>query len=199
MTLNYPRQMTGEDYVKATLPAVTKLYEAINSELERLEFAKVAYGKLLTIQDQEFSRHELNDDSDEIKLMHTHAQLQETRMTLAILDHSVEALAGAILQIAKQGISMLLEGKTRFESGPLIGGQHLSAIIWHARNQAMHWEEGLPTNKQTMACFQLLAEEVGEEFDLSTSDRNCALGIMQLLGCHGPSDYTTIMGRIVPK
>ena len=179
--MNFRIKMTGEDYVKATLPAITRLYDAIDAELERLEIAKVAYGKLLAIQDQEFSWHEMNDYSDEIKLMHTHAQLQETRMNLAILDHSVEALAGAILQIAKQGISMLLEGKTRFESGPLIGGQHLTAIIWHARNQAMHWEEGLPTNKQTLACFQLLAEEFGEEFDLSTSEKNCAFKILLLI------------------
>lgn len=189
--------MTGEDYVNATLPAVTKLYEAINSELERLETAKVTNGKLLTMEGQEFSWHELNDDSDEIKLMHAYAQLQETRMTLAILDHSVEALAAAILQIAKQGISMLLEDKAQFESGPLIGGQHLSGIIWHARNQAMHWEEGIPSNKHTLVCFNALSNEFGEEFDLSTCDKNCALNVLTLIGWLDESQYEASMYAIL--
>ena len=69
---------------------------------------------------------------------------------------SVAALSGSLLQYGKQGIS-LHYGKKRTEcpDGRTVYGIPLSEVIWQARNQALHWEDG-SFHEPTTKCRSIL-------------------------------------------
>ena len=68
-------------------------------------------------------------------------------------EYSTAVMAGAVLQIAKQGLSLVLGGKPTPPLGRQIRGVHVSDIIWASRNQALHFEEG-EFNQHTYAVFE---------------------------------------------
>jgi hypothetical protein len=68
------------------------------------------------------------------------------------------SLASAILQIAKQGISAVHGGLDAAPAGREIHGVQIKDLIWQARNQAMHWEEGKP-HKGVVECFDKLSQK----------------------------------------
>lgn len=56
--------------------------------------------------------------------------------------HAVQALAGAILQIAKQGVSLVHGNLSVSPSGRSVGSLALRDVIWQSRNRSMHYETG---------------------------------------------------------
>ena len=76
---------------------------------------------------------------------------------------SVRALAGSILQIAKQGIVVKHGSLSNCPSGRDIGQEVLKNVIWQARNQAMQWEEN-SFNDAVTACFCGLERSFGNQF-----------------------------------
>src|SRR5262249_51212098 len=76
---------------------------------------------------------------------------------------SVQALAGAILQIAKQGIAFVHGDLAGCPAGRPIGRETLKNVIWQARNQSMHWEENA-FRQPTTLCFASLQLDFGSEF-----------------------------------
>jgi hypothetical protein len=87
----------------------------------------------------------------------------ESAMEARRLSRSV--LAGAILQLGKQGISAV-HGRDRDNAptGDAVGGQCERDVIWEGRNQAMHWEEG-SLSKRVRDCFDQLERDFGPHFD----------------------------------
>lgn len=64
---------------------------------------------------------------------------------------SMSNLAGAVLQIAKQTLSLRYDGKPVIASSKMIGSQSISEVIWEGRNHSMHRDEGEPRgNVQNM-------------------------------------------------
>lgn len=55
--------------------------------------------------------------------------------SIHIKDESIRALSGALLQIAKQGISVVYRGLSGCPDGRIIKNESLKNIIWQARNQ----------------------------------------------------------------
>lgn len=55
---------------------------------------------------------------------------------------SIQTLCSALLQIAKQGISICYGGLSNCQDGRPVGSQRLKDVLWQARNQTMHYEEG---------------------------------------------------------
>lgn len=116
------------------------------------------------------------------------AALEDTRKLaseelneLQVLDVSLQALAGTLLQIAKQGISITYKRLDSAPDGRHLNGIPLKSIIWHARNQAMHFEEGY--NAQVKQLFRDLTREFGPEFDLNKHQGiSRAKQIVKLLG-----------------
>jgi hypothetical protein len=89
---------------------------------------------------------------------HKQRELSEAEARIAAHEFSTAALAGTLLQFAKQGIA-LRYAKTRKTTAPdgrLVAGMPLHEIIWQARNQALHWEDGT-FHPPTEQCFQQLA------------------------------------------
>lgn len=99
-------------------------------------------------------------------------------MTSKAREVSLGALAGALLQFGKQGISIVY-GKDRVKIGRKICSQHVSVVIWEGRNQALHWEDN-KFRKGPIECFETLAREVDQKFSQYTK-RNMAWDVLQLL------------------
>lgn len=109
------------------------------------------------------------------------ADLQELRARLSTRQFSAAAAAGAILQHAKQGISIVHGGPGPCPEGRLVTAtQSLKNVIWQSRNQAIHWEEGR-LNDAVLRCFTALASERHQRFaDVYGGSR--AFDVLQLLG-----------------
>jgi hypothetical protein len=70
------------------------------------------------------------------------SEMDRLRKSMNHKRHSIDALSGSLLQIAKQGISLTYQGLHNCPSGRTIKNETLKNIIWQGRNQTMHYEEG---------------------------------------------------------
>lgn len=140
--------MTMSEYLSATEFATRSIFDSIYKDIDKIKaegdrlaetgkkFAEKksrmtpAWAEEPVIKDV-FETHE----SDKKKNQKAHKTLIEAR------DDSIASLCGALLQIARQGIS--IHEKTlprRIERSIGKNKLSLACIIWNARNQAMHWE-----------------------------------------------------------
>lgn len=99
---------------------------------------------------------------------------------------SLSIIAGAILQIAKQGISFECKSLSKCPDGRIIGQENLKNIIWQGRNQAMHFEEG-KYRKGVVECFKKLEIDFGNRFELS--NKNLAYDVLMLLDWESYTAY----------
>lgn len=103
---------------------------------------------------------------------------------------SLDVLAGGLLQVAKQGISITHpppQERTPPNTGRPVGTQPLAEVVWYARNQALHWEDR-SFKPRVDACFDRLAREVSTAFnDFRT--RSMALDILLTLGWRTWDDF----------
>lgn len=193
-----PRQITPDDFIEHTAPAVEALFDAISREKARYEPIKRSFHGVHEIHYFDFITSDLQEDFDDRQVQHKYAQAAEAKMQALFVSQSIEVLCGAVLQIAKQGISLLLDDD-RCSEGRSIGSQPLSNVIWHARNQAMHWEDGRIKNKHTRECFKVLAREFGEQFEFKDSPRNMAWDVVSVIDWSSYSDYEKDMRAIFGK
>ena len=121
---------------------------------------------------------------------HKAYELEEATQKLNAHRLSVAALAGSLLQYARQGIA-LQYGNERAgcPDGRIVAGMSLHEVIWQGRNQAIHWEEG-GFRKPVIQCFERLAEQVGPVFDEYT-DRNMAYEVIEVLGWKSFDNFAT--------
>jgi len=111
---------------------------------------------------------------------------------------SVRALAGSILQVAKQGIVVGQGSLSTCPSGRQVGQESLKNIVWQARNQAMHWEDG-SFNQAVTACFQNLEQSFGGQFRLSgTAIGSLAKDVIDLLQWTDYDAYASDMRSLLP-
>ncbi len=99
---------------------------------------------------------------------------------LATREFSFAALAGTLLQFAKQGLSAVYGSPTNWPQGKAIGSQPLKTVILQARNQSEHWEEGNP-RPPVETCFQALEAEKGTQF-AQYKTKNLAFDVVSMLG-----------------
>jgi hypothetical protein len=107
-----------------------------------------------------------------------------------ILDkrHSLGALAGALLQISKQGISSVRGRPQNCPRARAVRGVDLSRIIWAGRNQAQHFEQPGRIDDETAATFAEL--QIGD----ARAGANLALEVVSLLNW---VDYDLYSGDMV--
>lgn len=120
---------------------------------------------------------------------HTIIQVTITKEHVDSLQFSINAAAASLLQYARQGISIVFGGPNDLSGGRSVAGQHLPLIVFAARNQALHWEEGPATgfNRQVMECFNSLAKSYPAMADFAK--RNVAFDVVQMLGWRSNSDF----------
>jgi len=91
---------------------------------------------------------------------------------------SMSSLSGAVLQIAKQVLSLRHSGKPVIATAKNIGSQSVIDVIWEGRNHAMHWDEGRPSER-----VQNMLNSLSRDLciTIETGKNNC-LSILGALG-----------------
>jgi hypothetical protein len=191
-------QMT--DYLKEIEFASIKFLETIWGEREQLTQLESQIALLAKVVESNYQRAEswtLNaEDPDDVAmaagiswdnyfnedkdLYHKDQKREKLADQVAAHEFSIGVASGALLQNAKQGISIVHGGLANCPNGRMIGSQSLKTVIWQGRNQAIHWEEGSfkPPVKQ---CFKLLEQEINAKFADFTK-RSMAFDVVDLLG-----------------
>jgi hypothetical protein len=129
------------------------------------------------------------------------ADLQEQIMALqnsiGTKSVSIDVLCGAILQIAKQGISTAHGSLSRCPDGRSIGTEKLKNVIWQARNQSMHYEEG-NFRPPLINCFYKLEASCGSKFSLTlNAGKNLSHDVLKELGWKNYLGYESDMQSLI--
>lgn len=189
--------MTVKDYMQHTEVAARKLFEAMSEEIERYKPIKAKLESIAARHRIDFEVFEEFNDVDAFRSQHAYAAFAEAQIQSKLVQYSVDVLATGVLQLAKQGIALIVHVDNRYTQGRCVGSQKLSGVIWHSRNQSMHWEQGIPTNDKTRKCFEVLAEECGIQFDLHRDLGNKAKDVIELIGWSDYGEYAKDMESIL--
>jgi hypothetical protein len=191
-------------YLAQTKAAAIDLFAALNREQIRLNSHLQSQKKLREYAKELFEYGNTHGWTGEIMIDWAGAEQSadefqklaaEARILMDNLKSAHAAIAGAVLQIAKQGISFVHGPLRSCPPGRAVGSQTLSAVIWHGRNQAMHYEEG--TNKPaTTACFATLEADFGQDFCLART--NLAAHVLRIIGWHDYANYEADMANLLP-
>ena len=127
------------------------------------------------------------------------AGLEVNRLSSAIKDRefATQTLCGSLLQIAKQGISTVHQRLQNCPDGRLIGTQPIKNVIWHSRNQSMHYEEGNP-RQGVIDCFQRVDADFGRSLSALVFNTNLATCVIDILGWHTREAYEKDMTTLLP-
>ena len=166
----------------------------------------------LKVHQWDFQSSDLNEDFSDAYVMAAFGraaqaaqQAEQLRNEVAKLQASLgahqqatQAIAGAVLQLAKQGISLVHGGLATAPTGRAIGSLFIRDIIWQARNQSMHFEEG-NFKKALTDVFAKLEAEQGPRFSLATHpQQNRAKQVVELLGWGTYAIYVQDMQALLP-
>jgi len=116
---------------------------------------------------------------------------------------AIAAVSGALLHIAAQGISLVYgDVGACTKQVRSIESQPIQEVIWAARNQSGHYEEG-KYDDRTSRCFsQLLSDFVDEKFAVEKGrgkDQNLAFEIINILNWDNYEQYETDMTLLLEK
>lgn len=160
----------------------------------------------------DFESSDLNEDFSDAYVMAAFGRMAKASKEAEVLQQQVaklqasvgahqqatQAIAGAVLQIAKQGISFVHGDLKSVPEGRKIGAAPIRNIVWQARNQALHYEEGT-FNKAVTDLFATLEREQGTQFSLVThAKQSRAKQILALLGWVDHGTYLQDMTVILP-
>jgi hypothetical protein len=107
-------------------------------------------------------------------------ELNEKKQRLTTRRFSTDTLSSTLLQIGKQGISIVHGGIAAAPDGRRVGSQPLKKVIWQGRNQAFHWEDG-SFNNRVDDCFATLETDMGNHY-AHYEKRNMAFDLVRDLG-----------------
>ena len=207
--------MNITDYIQEVDHAVKQLLSGIWSEREKLDDLERKYSNLSKAVKANYDRASslaLNaEDPEEVAMAvgvhwdnyfgedkerhNTKTEIDSIKEQISAHQFSIESLSGALLQHAKQGISLQHNGLQNCSDGRLIGTQPLKDVIWQGRNQAIHWEEG-NFNQKVIDCFQKLEQDIDIKFAGYTT-KCMAFDVVELLGWNNKSDFDRDMQSLV--
>jgi hypothetical protein len=123
---------------------------------------------------------------------------EKYRKEAEIYDVTRRILAGSILQLAKQGLSIVFGQTSNFPQEPKIEDISIATIILAGRNQSMHYEEGSYKNI-IKNCFEALAQ-IDSKFALqNASGKNMSIEILDILGWDDYESYTVTMEDLLNR
>lgn len=155
-------------------------------------------GLLATALDKENFPQQLNMMSE----MFTQARIASHKANdlsaeLKAREFATQVLAGAILQIGKQAISVAHGSHDACPNGRMIGTQSIKHIIWQGRNQAIHFEDGNP-HSPVIACFETLDNDLKTDLAPKLSQKvNLATHVIDILRWHSYAAYEADMVSLV--
>lgn len=202
-------------YLVDTDYAVRQLIELVTAEevqIAQIQLAREAKKPKLEFLYKRFRDSEWGDDVDEIKLQSylvnwareqkevtdLQEEIKRLELSVNIKKDSINALCGALLQIAKQGISKVHGSLDSCPDGRGIGSDKLKNVIWQGRNQSLHYEEG-NFRRHVQDCFANLAATFGNQVSLALHPQeNLAYEVIEILGWKQYSAYTSDMQSLLP-
>jgi hypothetical protein len=114
-------------------------------------------------------------------------ELDASRARLAAHAVSRAAVCGSLLQLAKQGISMVHAKLADCPAGrAVLGGESLKDVICQGRNQSLHWEDG-EFRAPVVACFEKLA--LADNRFAAYKTKNLAPELVDVLGWRDFADF----------
>ncbi len=195
------------EYLAEISHAVATVLDEIHSEAEHLARTRSELTSLTAATEDGYRRAEflaMNPELDDDGLgaavhwdtyfgvdkdrYHKEKEVALAAERVAAREFSISALSGSLLHYAKQGLALQF-GRQRdgCPVGRQIAGLPLHEVIWQARNQALHWEEG-KFNPPTLRCFEYLAANVDPRFG-EYCNRSMAYEVICLLGWKVPEDF----------
>lgn len=190
-------------YIQDTCYCTTQLFKLIYDEqqvLTNLQAKEQGLSKKFSILNEAFMASQNSEDTNDVQLQATYHKVGDTykeltklrqeiaciQVSLQTKEFSIQSLSGAILQVAKQGISTTYSGLSLCPPGRTIGQETLKNIIWQARNQTIHFEESTFSNAVT-TCFTNLISNFGNSFNLTMNPKNKAYEVLKTV--LGWTDY----------
>lgn len=197
-------------YIQDTEFAVKTLIDVIFNEERIIKELETKISNYVMLY-EDFRSYESGEDWDDINLQDKFMkqaqfhkdqnipkkqnELKEIKEELKNKNESINALSTAILQIAKQGISIVHGNLSKCPEGRKLGTETIKNIIWQSRNQSIHYEE-IIHNTNVLDCFIKLKDEHGDKFDI-TNKTNKAKDIIDLLGWNCYKNYSNDMNNLL--
>jgi hypothetical protein len=106
---------------------------------------------------------------------------------------SIPSLAGAVLQLAQQTLSLRYGKKPSLEYARMIKTQCVVEVIWEGRNHAMHWDD-----KKPKAPVMGMLATLSMDYQLSLEPgRNHSLAILKAMGWVNPASVANELFTLV--
>ena len=207
--------MNLSKYLAEVGHAVDAVMREVHTEQEHLRRLQTELSELTAQTEDGYRRVEflaLNPDLDDEGLgtamhwdtyfgpdkerYHKQREVGDVEGRIQAREFSVSALSGNLLQYAKQGLSVQF-GKHRdgCPEGRNVHGLPLHEVIWQARNQALHWEEGNP-HPPVVRCFAALAQNADAKF-ADFRNRSMAYDVICLLGWYSTDNFMRDMNLFI--
>jgi hypothetical protein len=107
-------------------------------------------------------------------------EIKRLEQSILTKQESIKSLSGALLQIAKQGLSLVHGKLSDCPNGRSINGEFIKVIIWQGRNQSLHFEDGH---------FRKPVEQCFKKINIPLEKKNLAKEIIDLLGWRNYKQY----------
>lgn len=170
-------------YFEDTEYATKNLIDLIAGQQKELEGVKaelatqIAKNKFFA---WDYETSDLNDDFSEAHVMNAFRNMAQAKQeadklevvksrleaTIGTQQQAIQSMCGALLQIVKQGLSLVHGGLSNSPAGRQLSGIALRDIVWQARNQAIHYEEN-NFRQPVVQTFSGLEAAFGPEFALA--------------------------------
>lgn len=190
--------MTIADYIQETEYAASRLIDDIWHEYNQQKTLEDEIKKLQTVVQHQYRQAQSlmdSDDPDDVmlgagvhwqtyfeedkQLFHKSEAYQKLEQQIQTHTYSIQTLCSGLLQIAKQGISIVHNGIDTCPNGRTVGTQNLKDVVWQARNQTMHYEEG-NCRPPIVAVFAKLSSEFDPVFN-NYNLQNLAFEVIKVL------------------
>lgn len=199
------RHSALSDYTTTTRFAAQSFAETIRAGLDRVHDADrdaVKHFEKLSALEQELAKASAEHVVSAYAKVHVARYNAEHAKTLADLHRatlmdSVDAAATALLNLAKQGIARVHGGLGACPPGRAVGKTAVRDVVWQARNQSSHCDEGNYSSK-VVQVFAELEAEFGAACHLDPKGgENLALMVVLILGWEKDSAYETDMASLL--
>lgn len=203
-----------EEFIGNSRPAIEHLFGALGSyykvlemaqtSIEEIERSKQYLSSLFMYRDQwspnanhHYAQYVMKMEAlKEQKRIAQESDAEKLENALSKVDSTVESmscLAGAVLQIGKQALSLRHACKPNLPGARTIGTQNIIEVIWEGRNHAMHWDEGVP---RTRVNDMLKALEADLSITIETGKNN-SLSVLGALKWKTPDVVISDLNALV--
>lgn len=192
------------EHLFAALSEYNRVLDKAQTTVEEIERSKKVLSDLFMYRDQwspnanhhyaqyvrrmqELEKQTAEAQEDDTK------RLEKALFSIGATVESMSGLAGSVLQIAKQALSIRHAGKPNLPKARTVGTQNIVEVVWEGRNHAMHWDEGAPRDR-VKNMLDRLATDLN--ITIEVGKNNC-LSILGALGWKAPEDVNSDLKALV--